>query len=244
MKGWKQMLRSNLTGVLALCVLLGLAGCATTKQVSVKQLKESGFLGDYSRLTPGDTAKGQAVLRYVNANAQWTRYEAVIIEPVTFWGTDATKLSPSAQQALTTYFRSALETQFGAKMKVVETPGAGVMKIQVAITDAESATPVLRTVSLVVPQARALNTLQSVATGHWAFAGGCQVEARLSDASTGRTLGEMVDRRVGGSSMKAAAQWQWGDVRNAMDSWAAEYAARISAWTTGKAAPGSPPPTT
>ncbi|MCC6766168.1 MAG: DUF3313 domain-containing protein [Deltaproteobacteria bacterium] len=235
------MSQSKYILVSGLCVVLGLAGCATTKQVSVKQVKESGFLGDYSRLTPGDTAKGQALLRYVNATAQWTQYKAVVIEPVTFWGTDATKLSPSAQQALTTYFRSALETQFGTKMKVVEAPGPGVMKIQVAITDAESATPVLRTVSLVVPQARALNTLQSVATGHWAFAGGCQIEARLSDASTGQTLGEMVDRRVGGSSMKAAAQWQWGDVQNAMDSWATEYAARVSAWTTGKAAPGNPP---
>lgn len=237
------MLRSRTLVMAALCFVMGLEGCATTKQASLKHVNESGFLGDYSRLTPGDSAKGQALLRYVNANARWTQYQAVIVEPVTFWGDDRSKLPPSAQQALTTYFRSALEKQFGTKFKVVDAPGPGVMKIQVAITDAESATPVLRTVSLVVPQARALNTLQSVATGHWAFAGGCQIEARLSDASSGQTLGEMVDRRVGGSSMKAAAQWEWGDVQNAMDAWATEYAARVSAWTAGKAAPGNPPPT-
>ena len=54
---------------------------ATVKPVS------SGFLGnDYALLTPGETAKGQAGLRYFNPAAQWRRYNKVMIEPVTFWG--------------------------------------------------------------------------------------------------------------------------------------------------------------
>ena len=115
------------------------------------------------------------------------------------------------------------------------------MKLHVAITDADSAVPGLRTVSLIVPQARALNTLQSVATNHWAFAGSCEIEGRLSDAATGQMLGEMVDKRLGGGALSSAVQWQWGDAKNALDAWAAKYAARVSAWTTGAAAPGTAP---
>ena len=236
------MRQSGIMLLVGVCLALGVGGCATTKQASLKSVKESGFLGDYSKLKPGDATKGQALLTYVNPDARWSQYKKVMIDPVTYWGDDSSKFLPPDQHALTTYFRSALETQFGSKFQIVDAPGPGVMKIHVAITDADSAIPVLRTVSLIVPQARALNMLQSVVTGHWAFAGSCEIEGRLSDAATGQMLGEMVDKRLGGSSLKAAAQWQWGDAQNALDAWATKYATRISAWTTGKAAPGSAPP--
>jgi hypothetical protein len=135
------------------CLALGVGGCATTKQASLKSVTESGFLGDYSKLTPGDPAKGQALLSYINPKADWRQYTKVMIDPVTYWGDDSSKFLPPDQHALTTYFRSALETQFGAKFQIVDMPGPGVLKLHVAITDAESAVPILRTVSLIVPQA-------------------------------------------------------------------------------------------
>ena len=69
-----------------LCLALLATGCATTEMATVKPVS-SGFLGnDYALLTPGETAKGQAGLRYFNPAAQWRRYNKVMIEPVTFWG--------------------------------------------------------------------------------------------------------------------------------------------------------------
>jgi hypothetical protein len=230
-------------GVLtALCITFVASGCYVTQQASLESVKKSGFLGDYSRLTPGNTEKGQALLRYLNPAANWRQYNKVIIDPVTFWGDDKSKISPDTQLALTTYFHAALEKDCAGKLQVVDQPGPGVMKLQVAITDAESATPVLRTVSLVVPQARVLGRLGSLVTGSFAFSGEAQVEARLTDASTGQTLAEVVDKRLGGNNVKAAAQWQWGDAENAMDAWAQMFANRVYAWTTGAAAPGDPPP--
>jgi len=229
--------------IAGLCWTLVGGGCATTQQGSLKSVKESGFLGDYSKLTPGDPAKGQALRIYMNPDARWSQYTKVMIDPVTYWGDDRSKPLPPDQEALTTYFRSALESQFGTKFKVVDKPGPGVMKLHVAITDADSAVPALRTVSLVIPQLRAVNMAQSLATDQWAFAGSCEVEGRIIDAATGQTLGEMVDKQLGGSSMQAAAQWQWGDVQNALDAWAAKYAGRVYGWTTGAAAPGEGSPT-
>jgi hypothetical protein len=92
---------------------------------------------------------------------------------------------------------------------------------------------VLRSVSMVIPQARALGTLKYLATGTYPFVGEAQAEAKLSDGAAGQLLGEWVDKRVGGGSIKAAAQWQWGDAENAMTAWATMAAEKLSSWTSG-----------
>jgi hypothetical protein len=211
------------------------AGCAVTQQEAVKPASLSGFLGDYSKLTPG--GPDQASLRYLNPTAQWTQYKKIVIEPVTFWGGEATKVSAADQEALCNFFYQALRTEFAKKMPVVDEHGAGVLRLQVALTDVETATPGLRTISMVVPQARLLGTLKYAATGTYAFVGGAQAEARLTDAATGQILGEWVDKRVGGGSVKTAAQWKSGDAENAMTAWAELAATRIASWTAGTTTP-------
>ena len=66
----------------------------------------SGFFGnDYSLLTPQAEGSGQqTMLQYGNANMSWGSYNAVIITPVTFWGTDDSKVSEADQRVLCTYF--------------------------------------------------------------------------------------------------------------------------------------------
>lgn len=225
------------------------AGCATTQQVQVSDQNYCPFLGSKlcARLTPSDTPgrfSGAAVtgggtpvagLRYVDPNAQWTRYNKVLIAPVTFWAGDETKVSPEDQHRLTDYFYQALEQQLSKKFQVAQQPGAGVMTIQAALVDAETATPVLRTITMVVPQARALSTLKYAATGTYAFVGGAEAEAKVMDSVTHQVLTAAVDKRVGGGSIKTAAQWQWGDAENAIDAWAQQMANRLSSWTSGTA---------
>ncbi len=224
------------------CFMLALGGCSATTVAPLGSTRQSGFLGDYSKLQPGDPKKGDALLRYLNPAAQWTQYNKVMIDPVTFWGDEKSTVKPDDQKALCTYFRSALEKQLGEKFTIVDVAGPGVMRMQVALTDLESSTPGLRTISLVVPQARALNTVQSLATGKYVGAGSAQVEGRLTDAATGMVLAEVLDKRLGGGSASSAASWQWGDAEIVMDEWAKNIAARLHAWTTGAAAPGEPAP--
>ncbi|MGH8069340.1 MAG: DUF3313 domain-containing protein [Candidatus Entotheonellia bacterium] len=207
-----------------------------SRRRSSKGISSAAFLAaTATRLTPG--AKGQFDLRYVNPSANWRQYTKIIVDPVTFWGGDTTKVSTAEQQALTDYFFQVLREQLGQKFQLVDEPGPGVMRLQVALTDVEAATPGLRTISTIVPQARALNTLKFAATGTYAFIGGAQAEAKLTDALTGQLLAEVVDRRVGGGSVKAAAQWQWGDAENAKNAWATQVTERLYSWTSGAAAP-------
>jgi hypothetical protein len=104
--------------------------------------------------------------------ANWRQYTKIIVDPVTFWGGDTTKVSTAERQALTDHFFQVLRQRLGQKFQLVDEPGPGVMRLQVALTDAEAATPGLRTISTIVPQARALNTLKFAATGTYAFIGG------------------------------------------------------------------------
>ena len=51
------------------------------------------------------------------------------------------------------YFSKQLNTYLGQKFQIVTQPGPGVMKFNVAMVDADAATPVLRSLSMIVPQA-------------------------------------------------------------------------------------------
>ncbi|HLK12127.1 MAG TPA: DUF3313 domain-containing protein [Candidatus Binatia bacterium] len=218
------------------CLSVALVACSLTQQAPLKSPSTHSGLVDYAILSPG--AEGQAQLRYINPAARWTQYHKLIIEPVTYWADEnSTNISAQDQRALCDFFSQALQQQFSQKFEIVSAPGPGVMRLQVALIDAEAATPVLRTVSMLVPQVRVLATLKYVAVGTYPFIGGAQVEAKLTDSQTGTILGEWADRRLGGGSPQAAVQWQWGDAENAITQWATASATRLASWTSGNATP-------
>jgi hypothetical protein len=116
-----------------------------------------------------------------------------------------------------------------------------VITFAVAIINATGATPGLRSVSLVIPQARILNYAQSLATGHAAFAGSAVAAFKATDSSSGTLLAESVDKRIGGMAVANAAQIQWGDAEAAMDYWALHITQRAVALGAGTpAATGQP----
>lgn len=227
---------STLTGIAALGLGLSLlGGCAVTEQRPVAA-SSCAFLGnDCAKLKPG--AEGQAALRYVNPAAQWSQYGKLMIEPVTFWGGQASQYSPDQQQALLNYFHQSLLKQLGQKFQIVDRVGSGVLKLQVAVTDAEASTPGLRSVSMIVPQAHMLSNIVYLATDKFPFVGGAQGEARISDAATGEVLAMAVDHRIGGGNLSTGFKGMWGDTQNVMDAWSEQMANRLKAWTSGAERP-------
>jgi hypothetical protein len=194
-----------------------LSACTTTQKAPIDQATMNcGLLGNVcGQLTPG--GKDQASLRYISPSAQWINYNKVKIEPVTFWGGDSTSVSAADQQMLVNYFSQPLKEQLGKKFDIAEYAGPGVMKLTVAMTDSEAATPGLRSISIIVPQAHMLSNLKYLASGTFPFVGGAQAEAKITDSVSGDLLAAAADKRIGGGSFTTGFQWQWGDAENALN---------------------------
>ncbi|HTY54062.1 MAG TPA: DUF3313 domain-containing protein [Candidatus Binataceae bacterium] len=211
------------------CLIAALiAGCAKTVSEQpevVKQVQSgeapaaTGFFGkDLSLLQPGK--EGQAAMVYISPNTQWDKYNKIMLEPVEFWDSDNSTVSPTDQHMLTSYFYNKLKEDIQKNFTLVDQGGPGVLVVQVALVNASAATPGLRSVSVVVPQLRIINGLQSLATGSYAFVGDAEMEMKATDATSGEFLAGAIDKRAGGIAVSQAAQWKWGDAEAAMDYWA------------------------
>jgi Protein of unknown function (DUF3313) len=231
----RKIIASMTVGTLAAALVA--SGCSTTVESTpaVEKALESGaplpssvtgFLGpDASKLAPGP--EGGAALVWINPDAQWSSYTKIQLMPVEFWAAADSKVSQSDQQVLTEYFYNALQTNLSKSFTLVDQPGPGVMTLKVALMDATTAVPGLRTISVIVPQARVLNLAQSMATDSYAFVGSAEAEMKLNDSVTGALLAEAVDQRAGGMGLKSAASFEWGDAQNGMDYWAQKIPNRI-----------------
>jgi len=213
-------------------LLVGLTGCAVTEQSKPDTIVKTGFLGDYSQLKPG--TKDQALLVYFNPKANWKQYNSIIIEPVQVWDSPNSQVSPQNQEMLSTYYYNVLNQDLSKNFKIVHEPGPGVMTLRVALTNPTTATPVLRSVSVVLPQARLLNSVYNLSQGSYAFVGSSQSEGEVLDSVTRERLAAAVDRRSGGLSVKNADVWEWGDAKNAMDYWAQRTDQRLVDLRAGK----------
>jgi uncharacterized protein DUF3313 len=222
-------------GIALLCLLPGCSTTVESKPAAAQALESggplpssvTGFLGpDASKLAPGP--EGGAALVWINPGAQWSSYTKIQLMPVEFWAAADSKVSTADQQVLTEYFYNALQTNLSKSFTLVDQPGPGVLTLRVALMDATTAVPGLRTISVVVPQARVLNLAQSMATDSYAFVGSAEAEMKVTDSVSGALLVEAVDQRAGGMGLKSAASFQWGDAQNAMDYWAERIPQRLT----------------
>ena len=191
-------------------------GCAATK--GGRGVQEKGFLSDYSMLeeNPGEGAQ----LRYLRKDADWKRYDKMLLDPVQFWrGADVEAgLTPEQSQGLANYFHSAVYERLSKDYQMVSIPGAGTLRISVAFTRLGDRNVTLDTVSTYVPQMRLMSELKGKATGKPAFVGQASMEAKVTDGASGQVLGAAVDHRVGGKTIKSMDDW--ADVKAAIDHWA------------------------
>jgi hypothetical protein len=225
---------THLRLLVAISLLSTLAGCSQTvseksavvKQVESGQSAAAGFLGsDVSLLQPGQ--EGQAAMVYINSSVQWSQYNKIMLEPVEFWDSADSTVSPSDQHMLTAYAYNKLKEDLQKDFTLVDQGGPGVLVLQVALVNASAATPGLRSVSVVVPQLRVINAAQSLATGSYAFVGSAEAMMKATDAVSGQLLAAAVDKRAGGVALSSAAQWQWGDAENAINYWAEKVGSRL-----------------
>jgi len=223
-----------------LAIMLVVTGCASTQEA--KSVDKSGFLGDYSLLKEGERgafsqgAENQALLVYKNPAADWRKYRKVILDPVTVWtsGKDSQlkDVSVEDRQRLSALLWKNFDESLRKDYEMTSQAGPDVMRIQAAITEAESSNAVLDTVTSIVPQTRLLSGMKSLATGVSLFTGSASVEVKITDTEMGTLLLAAVDRRGGTKSLSGVTN-SWNDVEEAYRFWAEKARYRLCQWRGG-----------
>ena len=231
----------RIVGLMALSLLIGVGGCASTQEA--KSVEKSGFLGDYSRLKEGQRgsffsqgAEGQALLVYKNPAADWRKYKKIRLDQVTVWmsqkDSQLKDVSPEDRQRLAALLWSNLEEQLKKDYEMTNTLGPDALRIQVAITEADSSNVVLDMVTSVYLPAKVLAGGKSLATGVAAFAGSASAEMKITDSATGTILGEAVDRR--GGTKNIGGSWSsWHDAEESYRFWAEKSRYRLCQFRGG-----------
>jgi Protein of unknown function (DUF3313) len=223
------MQRTTFTGLFAIAAATVLAaGCASnppTKQ------DYSGYLGSYQDLKEVEGPNGEKFLRYTNPRLNPANYSAVMIEKVEFYPRPAPteQLSQETIDQIGSYMTDTLRQKIGEKVQVVEKPGPGVARLNVAITGAAGEKEGLKPYQI-IPVAFVI-TMASRGVSGTPEEAKLVVEARATDSLSGETLIKVV--RVGtGEGLKKNAEGErvisLESVKPLIDRWAEEVAANVT----------------
>lgn len=212
------------TAVAVIVAAAALAGCAAGQ---AGKAKPSGFLGDYAQLHQG--GEGQALLVYVDPKVRFSTYRKMIIDPVTIWRDAETKdIPPDEAQDLIDDLDDVLRMTLDDDYQLVKEPGPDVLRLRVAITEAEGSWRVVdgRLGDELDPDLRAV-TPKEPSEATKSFVGKAGVEAEILDSTTGTRLAAAIDRRVGARSLKPEKN-AWSDVERAFRYWADRLRDRLA----------------
>jgi hypothetical protein len=104
------------------------------------EIQTLGFLEDYGQLSPGQ--KGQASLIYIDGEADFSIYSAILVEPVVAWP----RLDgppTAATQELATNLHEDLRRELAREFDLIDQPGAGALLLRSALASEEGSHLVL-----------------------------------------------------------------------------------------------------
>lgn len=193
--------------VLSLVVYGSLVGCA-------QKAPYSGFLGDYSLLTPHPDVKG--AMAYENPTKSLKQYDKFIVQPVVVHfaaSAKGTAIDPGKLKELADYFHGEVVKALSERYRVVSAPGPGVLRIRFAITDIKKTIPAMN----IHPGTK----LTGVGLG------GASVEAEALDSQTGERVAAVVDSQKGTRLSLTAGLTRYGHAKQVMRKWAERFVKRL-----------------
>lgn len=212
------MLTINRIALIALILLS--VGCARTYQA--RYVETSHFLDDYSLLKDGED--GDALLSFWKADTHWAAYKKIILEPVVISklpDSDLNGMTHADNHRFKELFEYKIQEALKKNFKLVTHSGPDTLRVQFAITDAESSILLLDLYTAFYPSARALSLLKLLATGTESYVGQASVEGKITDSQTGELLMASADCRAGGKTIMGAFD-SWDDVEQAYQYWASQ----------------------
>ncbi len=215
--------------MVTLLAVVCIAGACASMQA--RSTETTGFLGDYSQLKKG--GEDQALLVYIDPKADIKAYNKILMDPIRMYASKENSqmmdVSSEDQRKLLNYADAAVREKLAKDYVFVQQPGPGVMRLRIAITEADSSYVVLDTVSTILPIGLAIAGIQTLATGSCSFVGSAGIEVEMQDSLTGKRLAAAVDRRVGGKVTGEFDKFnKWHTVENAVDYWAERMQERLA----------------
>lgn len=208
---------------LVLALALAVAVACAHRPATLRPADTSGFLDDYARLRPGPPDGASWVYR--NPDARVAAYDRILFEPVAIWRSGKHSLDAIPEtdlQRLAAEFQRAVRSRLAADFRLVDAPAPGVLRVRLAITAARQADRALDVFTFAVPPEEAVPDAQQLDPATQALVVAAAIEGELSDSVTGDIVATGVDLRGERRSLRT-----WGDVRAALDRWAAWLAGRL-----------------
>lgn len=195
----------KLNVMVVIVVLMAMfCGCEEERQT------RTGFLSDYSQIrSVSDTS-----YRYIKPGAL-RGYSSFIIEPVVIHfhsGSKGGNISRKDLSHLRQFMYSELRNAISNKYRIVTTPGPGVAKLRVAITD--------------IKKSKTMQNLMPITKIAGTGLGGASMEAELLDSQTGAQIAAVVETQSG-NRLSFEGLSKWGDAEAVMKGWAKRFRKRL-----------------
>lgn len=195
------------------------AGSQRARDIDLNSTETQRVLTQGIDMTRTDDSEA-ALYVYRTKTLPKTRYTKLILEPVQVVkdgeidGDEAANYQKLADNAF-----QLIRQELAKDFEIVTTPGGGVMRMQIAILDAQPASTVRRVLASVSPVGRALSLTNYVIRGKPTAVGEITVEILMTDSTDGVVLGAAIDRRVGTENVRQAID-VWQTANEALAKWA------------------------
>ncbi|MGR8920549.1 MAG: DUF3313 domain-containing protein [Gammaproteobacteria bacterium] len=187
----------------------------------------SGFLDDYSKLTPDSGRPGAKI--YLAEGISLGRYDKIALTPIEMWLSPDSKykgLSADDMKALTDAFTAEIVAALEPAYPVVSAPGSGVLQARIAIANVTLKKKKRGLLSF-TPAGFALTTLKDIA-GKRIILDNAVIEVELTDAESGAIVGLLVDE-LAVSTSEDESEDSWAKLQKAFQFYAKRFRARLDA---------------
>jgi hypothetical protein len=205
--------------------LLLFAACGTTQPEWIYE--DSTFLNDYSMLE--DSGGSDSLLMYRNPDAKFRNYDKVLLEPPSIWRPEESPLgeiNDEDAKLLCKYLYLNVKKQIDKKYQLTREPGPGVIRLQLAITEASNSLEDTEMLAMVVPVGIPIAASRQLRSDTAAFVGAASLEGKFTDSETGELLFAAVDRWIDAKNVSGYFN-SWADVKEAYNYWAQDLKKEI-----------------
>lgn len=194
-----------------------------------KEMPKSGFLQDYSLLKSDDPLKAVNWV-YINEKKDYSTYNKIMLDDVVFFASDDADYKGFEANELADLgkaFQQAVIMNLSGVYEFTDTPGPGVMRIRLAVTNLVPSNSVTGTVSTILPVGLAISHIKKAVTGSHIGMGEVAIEGEIIDAQTNEILGAVIDSQTGTKYKIGKSTSKWGHAIDIFNTWAQNIRVRL-----------------